>query len=81
MLRIRRPALPHVRRSDVALPGRVSLQLGQFPAALPRPTLLPGVGQERASSWQHARGIHALRRRRSVRAHRETGQKQEGLCK
>ena len=30
MLRIRRPALPHVRRSDVALPGRVSLQLGQF---------------------------------------------------
>ena len=81
MLRIWRPSLPHVRWSNVALPGRVPLQLSQFPAALPRPTLLPGVGQERASPWQHARGIHALRRRRSIRTHRETGQKQEGLCK
>ena len=75
------PHLPHVRRSNVALPGRVPLQLGQFPAALPRPTLFPGVGQERASLWYHARVVHALRRRRSVRTHRETGQRQEGLRK
>ena len=81
MLRVRRPTLRYVRRSDATLPGRVSLQLGQFPGTLPRPTLFPGVSKKRASSWQQARVLPALRRRRSVRTYHKVGLRQAGLRK